>query len=254
MRMATRRGLVVTSVVKRLLKQYGLGKDWNEVKFIDWWHTPYVMGGFGGGRKGRTELRMTTIMDKKIQVRTIVTGISHKGEKWIQAAKVRAEGALPMPGMRTKIEWSKVAGVTPMAKLRADRFQEEARMKVDWTVEDLAVYSDAYERKLILEWKLRKGEEILESDLPRVFNLGENVDRVYRRYRKLISEVKGIDETSTSGESHYKMTAWTNEVWSGICMRSARWGKEAPLLPLMHLVHEKMMETVYRRGLTRVLV
>jgi hypothetical protein len=250
-RMAVRRGLHAKDVVWRMLKQYGA----KEVdRFTEWWMTPYVFGGFGAGTTGRCKLNMKTIKEKGVNYRLHVSGLSHMGVVWMEAALLRSEGKIPIPGIHLELDWEKVKGEPRMEKLKADRLREEPRVKVDWTVEDLTLHKDAYERKLKLEWKLRTGATIVDSDLPRKMGYFGDLDRAYRTYRSLINDVRGIDETSTAGESHYRVTDWMNEVWAGICYRRIRIGAHVDFWPLARLVHTRMLEVVYKRQVLVVLV
>jgi hypothetical protein len=251
MRMAVRRGLKVNDMVRRILRNYGLVLG---DKFREWWSTPYVFGGFGAGTWGRIGLVGERVRRKGVQYRMHVRGLAHRGDLWLHAAMARAEGALPIPGIKTVLSWEAVKGSATMDKMEADRAMEEPRVKVDWTLADLTHYRDAYLRKLKLEWKLRTGEKIIAADLPRFFGYMENIDRAYRKYRKLISDKVGIDETSTSGESHYRLSDWANDVWAGLCYRRVRVGDVPDLLPMLRYLQKLMMDSVYKRNLLVVSV
>jgi hypothetical protein len=238
-------------MVRRVLRSYGWKESYSG-EFREYWITPYVLGGFGGGTSGRRSIEPVSVRSK-VTFRTFVTGIGHRSKEWKVSAFLRAKGKLPMPGISVKLLSLRVKGDPKMEPLQAKSLRDQPKLKVDWTVWDLSQYKDAYRRKLNLEWKLQMGETILSSDLPRPLEL-KNVDRGYRNYRKLIGNAKGIDGTETAGETHHIVKAWIAEVWSGLCYRKLRFNTVVEWLPLARLAHEIMMRTSYKRGLLSVLV
>jgi hypothetical protein len=94
-------------------------------------------------------------------------------------------------------------------------------VKVDWEVSDLARYPDAYQRKLQLEWKLRRGEKVQASDLPDGFLGFAQPDFAYRRYRKLLSTALLVETGVASLETYSRLSFWANQVWAGVAMEWA---------------------------------
>jgi hypothetical protein len=253
-RMAMRRGLNCKEMVHRVLRQYGLSVTMEE--FSEWWMTPYVFGGFGAGQRGRLGLEIKSVRDQKSKFRLVVSGISHRPREFVEAALARAEGSVPLPGFSTKLTLVKIRADPSMPKLRADKFAQETKLKVDWTVWDLETYRDAYKRKLMLEWKLRKSIEIVPKDLPRWFGDFKNFDECYRFYRRKVTDTISVDTSWTSTESFQDITSWANHVWTGICYWKIRERKHLGEKrdELLRLVHRVVCEPVFRRGLVLVAV
>jgi hypothetical protein len=238
--MCQRRGLNVLPMVWRFMKTLGL-KD--EVKFQAWVRTPVYFGGFGMGDDGRMKLDIRTWREKKY--RTYIQGIQG-GRLYVAAARLRIESACPLPGIRNEYRFVKVKGSSRIPMLRARRLADIGVVRTDWEARDLRTYKDAYERKLLLEWKLRYADKVLESDLPAGFLGLVDVDKAYRRYRKLVNMVLSVETDCSSAEGYCRISGWANMVWAGIAME---WSLNR--LDGWNQFHSKLCRTLHSLILSR---
>jgi len=215
-RMAARRGLNVINILRRVVRGTK-PRGFTESAFQEWIMTPYLLGGFGAGRTGRQGWEMRTVRKRSFSVK--VLGISHMGKEFESAAEQRARGSLPMPGMRTESWFERVKGDDEMPESKARYFGTQPQPRIDWTVRDLERFSDAYRRKLSLEWKLMRRKKITPNDLPQFFGDFRNFDRAYRVYRQMVSKTITLESSFTAGESYYRWADWGNRIWAGICYR-----------------------------------
>jgi hypothetical protein len=213
--MCHRRGLLIYPQVKRILKQYGLS---TEGGFTAWLRTPTLFGGFGAGTSGRVKLVMKVSRNLKFKIQ--VNGL-WGGKLYSEAARARVETSCPLPGLSLSLNWGRVGGSRFMPAVRMSRFAEVGVMRLDWYVNDLERYSDAYKRKLTLEWKLRRRELIMESDLPVRYGF-ENVDFVYRRYKKLLNMALSVETSMGNSETYSFVSSWANRVWAGVALEWAQ--------------------------------
>jgi hypothetical protein len=214
-RMAVRRFLRVKDTYRRLLKSYY--RDWDEEKFKEYWNTPCVMGGFGAGVGGRMTL---TIVQKRkfhysmdVNKELNIAGLNGNQRKAIWWT--RLSGLVPIPGLVTSLTFQRIAGSAKVPSHKFSNFVDN-KIRLDWNVWDLEKYADAYYRKLVLEWKLLERARITWKDLPVQYNVDVNVDKVYRRYRKVISQSFNVESTLTSGEVFGDIRQWANVVWGGM--------------------------------------
>jgi hypothetical protein len=207
--MGLRRGLDTYPIVRKFVGTYGLAGP----KVEAWLCTPTLFGGFGAGRLGRMGLEVRTKRSKTY--RTYINGL-WGGPLYVQAARTRVESACPIPGVENTYIFRKVKGVAMMPSTEAGLLAETGAVRVDWNIRDLGRFPDAYKRKLKLEWKLRRREVILPSDLPLGFLGLSDVDRVYRRYKRIVNQALSVETGWSSSETFSRISSWANAVWSGI--------------------------------------
>jgi hypothetical protein len=251
LRMAARRGLNVTNIARRFIK--GICDNYEESKFDAWLMTPVIFGGFGFGVSGRQTLNVRTKVQRRMRV--YVTGLGSKSDVWKHAAKQRALGVVPLPGLRNRWNFVRVRGTAAMEKMKAQDYFGQPRPKTDWVVRDLKTHKDAYLRKLNLEWKLASGHKIEEEDLPNWFGHFANLDRAYRRYRRLVSDEISLESVFTGPETYVRFKDWSNRVWSGICYKSLRMKiPDSERRKLCALVHGLTMTRAFKEHALRVCV
>jgi hypothetical protein len=251
LRMAARRGLDVVDIARRFIKT--LVSNFDEPKFTAWLRTPYIFGGFGFGTSGRMELKCLTRNTRSLRV--FVDGISNRSGLWKHAAKMRAMGVVPMPGIRNTWVFGRVRGEDKMDPLRASELHNQPRPRTDWMLDDVAVKKDAYLRKLKLEWKLREGKRIFESDLPSHFGQFKDLDKAYRTYRRMVAEAIGIESAIAGPETYFRIKDWANRVWAGMCFRFIRGDRaDGERAKLCRLAHHLVMSRAFRDNMVRVAI
>jgi hypothetical protein len=246
--MAWRRGLVVYDILLRFCKSVGL-KDGPD--FQSWIRTPVVFGGFGAGNVGRTKLEFK--VESKLKFHIKVEGVI--GGKFYESAAVRrVRGSCPMPQMTTKMTWMKVPGDESMPQLRMSILSDAGSIRIDWRLDDLGFFSDAYSRKLILEWKLERNEKILQSDLPMEFLGLADINSAYRRYRKLVGMALSLETSMSAAETYSRYSSWANRVWAGVAMEWALgkisdWVKQKDMLgvTILEMVTSEVFLSSYLR-------
>jgi hypothetical protein len=230
LRMGARRGLDVVDMLRRVVKIKC--PSFNEESFQGWLSTPVVLGGAGFRSTGRVALKVETTNRMRESTLRIDGGVL---PRLLSAARARAEGKVPIHGMRYSVRFERVRGSKEMDPLKATKYLAVQPPRTDWQVQDLVKFTDAYERKLNLEDKLRGGDVIKPSDLPESWRWREDCDRLYRRYRRLVSETFGYDNVITTVETFWRLTDWVNRVWAGICYRVPDPGKVDKELRLLAL-------------------
>jgi hypothetical protein len=224
--MAARRGLEVFKLVRRFMRERMPKLD--DQRFYDWYLTPTVLGGFGGDYTGRTSLK---IKKREGEYRQLHYDFKpwRDNEIWRSAVKRRSEGVVARPGVRYDYSFSRVRCEGKMDESFVSERANEVHWRTDWLVTDLQQYSDAYERKLKLEWKLGTNLEIAESDLPLKigFGSGLKIDRIYRQYRRLIGTNFSMESLQAHEIFFSGIKSMFNNVWAAICS-DAILSKKAP--------------------------
>jgi hypothetical protein len=222
--MAVRRGLYnVAEVMSRKFKQYGFHHDIKNyaAKFQAWWVTPCVHGGFGAGDHGRMSMIAETLYSKKFRLLPIQVGFAKGKEKQVYrtAVRNRAMGLVPFPGVKSKVYFASFKGDGQMPSSLISGGAMGAQPRVDWRLGDLKNYSDAYYRKLRLEWKIRSGHEINGTDLPTNWfsREGMDCDKTYREYRRLLDLNINLERSITTGLSFIRERRYCNQLWVGLC-------------------------------------
>jgi hypothetical protein len=195
--------------------------------FSAWFSTPTIFGGFGAGQDGRVRLAFEKMTTREFDITFDFKPWSNR-KSVVETAKHRIGGLLPLPGITRVYRLERFKGVEAMPSTEAGLLTGGKNIRCDWIVGDLRKFSDAYYRKLLLEWKLIKRKRIVLSDLPVAGPLSRitGIDKVYRRYRQLVSECFTLENWKNSEVYYSRIKDFGNQVWAGICMRMAmeKWG------------------------------
>lgn len=249
--MAFRRGLFPSNIVRNFVRSQ-MKMDVTSNKYKEWLHTPLCFGGFGLGDSGRVCLEHTKSVKKtfKLDFQIGAFGASLPIEVFKSAVLVRAMGVVPFPGITNKFYFKKTRGDSKMPQIDYSVYREQ-RFKTDWTLSDLRTHADSYLRKLRLEWKLKTGRSIVLEDLPGSgWNLvGRNIDKVYRRYVRILDWSVDFANQYTNSIGVYKYKDIFSNFWTGICAFLARYGFRVALQRLgvsdLEIVRRSLLSTVF---------
>jgi hypothetical protein len=231
-RMAARRGLRVLESLRAFVRSWNLLDD---RKFTSWVQTPSLWGGFGLGARGRTGLEVSTLNLAKWRV--YISGLESAPSVIRDAAFGRLNSTLPVPGYGVKLRFVNVKGSVTMERLpfrnvgTVDReivgpdtrrkgvypmakFEDMVILRSDWVLEDVVTDPDAYRRKLILEQKLRSGDEIDFEDTPTGFRWPEGT---YRAYRRWLEDGDALVSAQVAVDSYVHAADWAKVMWKRMC-------------------------------------
>jgi hypothetical protein len=101
-----------------------------------------------------------------------------------------------------------------------DAYRHDDGLRLEWILDDSAKFSDAYLRKLRLEWKYGTRAHISAADLP-VSVPVVDVNKTYRVYRKYIGRNISMEDIFTAGETYSPVSQWAHVVWRGLVTAEA---------------------------------
>jgi hypothetical protein len=217
LRKAARRGLAVQDLVRSFLSHYHCS---HLDRFQEYFFTPGFLGGFGAEVEGAGRVHLQVTVEKKgtpqLQTKVQFPFIPSRIRDALLASRVA--GAARMRSVKTRLSLVKVYLPAEVPQQLLDSALEMPSVRTDWIVRDLSSYSDAYQRKLFLEWKLVTHCPITSSDLPtRCFDrFGDRLDCVYRRFRSLVGETWDLGDIKTAAEVFHIYRDWARRVWQGM--------------------------------------
>lgn len=224
-RKGVRRGLVgLERLAKKLMQRVFKDVDW--VKFWEAWRTPQVLGGLGFGTEGRMVMRMTS--ESKVKPRVEVEGkMRYRGGDSVlnNAILFRVEGLVALPGYEKKVYFERLPKVKELPPYKQFDYSTLPYARIEWTLEDFSYVEKPYERKLILESKLRSNDLITEDDVPTKLFWNCDLDKAVRIYNRLRRWSANLTSAMDHAEVFEGIARRINKMWAGYCLLAAI-GKE----------------------------
>nr|UXL82823.1 RNA-dependent RNA polymerase [Conidiobolus lamprauges totivirus 1] len=222
-RKASRRGLCgMQDYVRRLLKSYS--DVWDETKFLQCFRTPTVIGGLGFGDSGRTKINIESEFKSGSNIQLDsqnCTGYNISLLKSAIIVRMQSLG-MPIPNMKTKISYSKIKSVQT-SSIKYTISASAGKIRTTWNLSDYATENRPYLKKLILEKKLLRREEITKEDIPRsVLSYSQlNIDKAFRLYTRWSSQVFNLSSYINASESWARLIQFGNRAWAGLVNMAA---------------------------------